>query len=168
MDPAFITPFIKSVQNVLSTMLQLPVTVGDPHIKDAKQASYDVSGIIGLTGDALGAVVISFPTDTAERVVSLFTGVSMTPEDEDFSDAIGELVNMISGNAKADFKDREVSISCPSVVIGKDHQIGRSKDVPCVALPCETDCGDFMIEISIQDNVKVEEPSDTASNLTSA
>jgi len=151
MNADFIRPFISSVQNVFSMMVQLQITIQDPVIKTESKTTYDVSGIIGLSGDVVGNVVLSFPTDAAERIVTLFTGMEMTSEHEDFADAIGELVNMVSGNAKADFKDRDVSISCPSVVIGHDHTIGRPKEIPCVAIPCQSDCGDFVIEISIQD-----------------
>ncbi len=153
MDAAYITPFIKSIQNVFSTMLQLQVKVEQPHLKtNNNQASYDVSGIIGLSGDVVGSIVLSFPTDAAQRIVALFTGTNMSISDPDFPDAVGELVNMISGNAKAEFKGKQVSISCPSVVIGKDHQIGRPREIPCIAIPCSTDCGNVVIEISIQES----------------
>ncbi len=151
MDPAFIRPFISSVQNVFSMMLQLQVEVQDPALIDATSATYDVSGIIGLSGDVVGSVVISFPTEAAERIVTVFTGMEMTVEHEDFTDAVGELINMVSGNAKADFENRDVSISCPSVVTGPNHAIGRPKDIPCIGIPCETDCGNFVLEVCIQD-----------------
>lgn len=151
MDAAYIRPFISAVQNVFSMMVQLQITIQDPVIKTESHATFDVSGIIGLSGDVVGNVVLSFPTDSAERIVTLFTGMEMTSDHEDFADAIGELVNMVTGNAKADFEDREVSISCPSVVIGHDHTIGRPKEIPCVAIPCQSDCGDFVIEVCIQD-----------------
>lgn len=164
MDPAFITPFISSVQNVFSMMLQLQVTMRDPELKTSNQATHDVSGIIGLSGDVVGSVVLSFPVDSAERVVALFTGETLSVNDEDFTDAIGELVNMISGNAKAEFGERNVSISCPSVVIGADHHIGRPKEIPCVAIPCESDCGDFVIEICIEDRSAESSSKSTAEN----
>jgi Holliday junction resolvasome RuvABC endonuclease subunit len=46
-------------------------------------------------------VVLAFPTETAERVVSLFCGQQLAAGTPDFADAIGELVNMVSGGAKA-------------------------------------------------------------------
>ncbi len=165
MDPAFIKPFISSVQNVFSMMLQLQVTINDPELMTGSQATYDVSGIIGLTGDVVGNVVLSFPTDSAERMVALFTGETLEVGDEDFTDAIGELVNMVSGNAKADFENRDVSISCPSVVVGADHHIGRPKEIPCVAIPCSSDCGDFVVEICIEDRAA---KSKTNTNTESA
>ena len=151
MDPAFITPFIKSVQNVFNMMLQLDVTVEDPRLKTDAKATYDVSGIIGLSGDVVGSAVLSFPTDAAERIVALFTGEELSVEHPDFADAIGELINMVTGNAKADFAGRNVSISCPNVVRGKDHTIARPREIPTVLIPCTTDCGELMLEISLQD-----------------
>lgn len=151
MDPAFITPFIASIQNVFSTMLQLPVNIGDPSVKENPATTYDVSGIIGMSGDVSGSVAVSFPKATAERVVSLFTGTTMTAEHPDFADAIGELTNMISGNAKGMFGKKSVSISCPSVILGSNHIVARPKDVPCIAIPCSTDCGELVIEVAIQE-----------------
>ncbi len=150
MDPAFITPFIASIQNVFSTMMQLPVTIGEPRLKESSGTSYDVSGIIGMSGDVVGSVVLSFPKATAQRLVTLFTGTEMTADNPDFPDAIGELANMVSGNAKGQFAGKKkVTISCPSVVIGPDHTVARPKDLPCIVFPCTTDCGEFVVEVAI-------------------
>lgn len=152
MDPAFITPFIASIQNVFSTMMQLGVNIGDPRIKDSPGTTYDVSGIIGMSGDVIGSVVLSFPAATAARLVSLFTGTEMKSDNPDFPDAIGELANMVSGNAKGMFAGkRKVQISVPNVVIGPNHTVARPRDIPCIVIPCVTDCGDFVVEVCIQE-----------------
>lgn len=151
MDPAFIAPFIASVQNVFSTMMQLNVTVGDPSIKTDPAPSYDVSGVIGMSGEIVGSVVLSFTRESAAAIVSLFSGSKLEPSDPDFADAIGELVNMVSGNAKGQFPgNKKVSISCPTVIVGRDHHVARQKDTPCVVIPCATDCGELVIEIAIR------------------
>lgn len=165
MDPTFISAFIKSISNVFSTMLQLPVEVGTPSIKSGDECPSDVSGIIGMSGDVVGSVVLSFPGDAAERIVAIFTGEQMSLDSEDFADAIGELVNMVAGGAKAMFDGREVSISCPSVIVGKNHSVSRLKDVPCVLIPCSTDCGEVMIEVTIQDR---KQPASAAAGAASA
>lgn len=168
MDPNFITPFIASIQNVFSTMMQLQVTVGDPQLKQSPTPSYDVSGIIGMSGDVVGSVVLSFPKQTAIRLVALFTGQEMAHDNPDFADAIGELSNMISGNAKGMFQGKKrVTISCPSVVIGPDHVVSRPKDIPCVVIPCNTDCGDLVLEVAIQ-VVAPAAPAPTHSTPTNA
>lgn len=152
MDASYITPFVKSIQNVFSTMLQLPVTVGAPQIKQSTSPTHDVSGIIGMSGDVVGTIILSFKSDSAESIVALFCGEKLESGTADFADAVGELVNMVSGGAKAMFTStKDVSISCPSVIVGKDHGVALPSDVPCVVIPCATDCGEFVIEVAIRE-----------------
>lgn len=154
MDPSYIKPFIASIQNVFTTMLQLPVTIKEPFIKTGSGTSYDVSGIIGMSGEVVGSVVLSFPQQTAQRVVALFCGSDLSNSPTDFADAVGELVNMVSGGAKAGFAGKKVSISCPSVVVGPSHIVARQTDAPTIVIPCGTDCGDLAIEVTIATTVQ--------------
>lgn len=147
---AYITPFVKSVQNVFETMLQLPVEIGQPSLNREPETHHDVSGIIGMSGDLDGTIVLSFATACAERVVSLFTATEMTQDHEDFADAVGELVNMVSGGAKAQFPGQSVAITTPSVVIGRGHQVYGRKDVVCITIPCSCDCGEFDVEVAVR------------------
>ncbi|MHC4976593.1 MAG: chemotaxis protein CheX [Planctomycetota bacterium] len=152
MDPSYITHFMQSIQNLFSTMLQMEVKLLEPTLKQDPAPSCDVSGIIGLSGDVVGSVVFSLPTETALKVVSRFTGEDVSdPGDETCADAIGELVNMISGGAKAKFEGRNVSMSCPSVVVGTGHTVAIQKEIPCVVIPCDTECGTFNVEIALKD-----------------
>lgn len=150
MDPHLITPFISSIQHVFSTMFQLPVEVGTPAIKKGNECSHDVSGIIAMSGEFQGTVVLSMPSQTAIAVVALFTGETHDPDTDDFADAVGEIINMICGNAKASFQRKNVSISCPSVVVGSKHRVAAQSDLPCILIPCSTDCGELVLEIAIR------------------
>ena len=129
---------------------QLPVEVGTPGLKKGSESSHDVSGIIAMSGDFQGTVVLSMPSDTALAVVSLFTGEKFDTDSADFADAVGEIINMVCGNAKASFQRKNVSISCPSVVVGSKHRVAGQSDIPCVIIPCNTDCGELNLEISIR------------------
>lgn len=149
MDPTFIVPFIKSAKNVFETMFQMPLECGTPSIKSDAGASHDVSAIIGFTGEVDGAVVLSFPEAIARRIVTLFVGSEVTSK-EDLSDAVGELVNMVAGGAKAQFNGKKVSISCPSVVIGAGHVVHGKKEMTTVVIPASCDCGAFTIEIAMK------------------
>lgn len=130
-------------------MVGIKTTVGKPHLKANPAPLYDVSGIIGFSGGIVGSMVVSFQRVTAEKIVEAFAGMPITPDSPDFADAIGELANMIAGNAKKDL-GALASISVPNVVIGAGHQIARLADVPCVVIPCETPIGSFAVEISIK------------------
>lgn len=162
MDASLITPFMTSIQNVFSTMFQLPVEIGEPRIKTDSSTTHDVSGIIGVSGEMVGTIVLSMPSDTAESIVALFTGMEMKSDTDDFADAVGELINMISGNAKAEFQRKSVSISCPSVVIGSGHRVASGSNIPCVMIPCNTDCGEVVLEIAIRNATEAASTTSTA------
>jgi chemotaxis protein CheX len=150
MDAGLIAPFVSSIQHVFSTMFQLPVEVGTPSIKEGSKCSHDVSGIIGMSGEFTGTVVLSMPSQTAVSIVALFAGETYDPESADFADAVGEIINMVCGNAKASFQRKNISISCPSVVVGKNHRVASQSDIPCVLIPCTTDCGELVLEVAIR------------------
>ena len=152
MDSSYILPFVQAVENVFDTMLHLTVQAGAPSVKSSGQPSYDVSGIVSMAGDVEGAVVLSFPTTTAERVVSLFTGAELDQTHADFADAVGELVNMISGNAKAKFEGKQVDISCPSVIVGAGHVVFNAKDMTGVLIPFTCEVGDFAVEVAFRNS----------------
>lgn len=141
--------FLRAGHNTFSTMLQAPLTFGEPSQDPTPGADFDISGIIGLTGDMTGSVVISMSWSTATNCVKAFTGMDNAP-DEDVCDAIGELANMIAGSAKSQLDGKNISISCPSVVRGKDLQASRPKSTPCVRIPCSSDLGDFELLLSLQ------------------
>lgn len=148
-DPKLIVPLMNSVREVFSTMVKAEVTFQRPHIKPSPAPSYDVSGIIGLSGDLIGSIVVSFPRESAAKLASSFAGVDLDATSSEFPDAIGELANMIAGGAKRAFGFK-ANISVPNVIIGSGHTIARLSDVPCVVIPCATALGDFAVEINIK------------------
>ena len=151
MDASQITSFVASTHQVFTTMLSLTVTAGKPYTCcTVPRFENEVSGIIGMSGDMQGMVVLSFPTSTACNVIRSFTGMDMDPASPDFADAVGELVNMISGAAKAKFEGKNVSISCPSVVIGKGHKVQQPSDAVCITIPFECAGGPFSVEVAIK------------------
>lgn len=161
MDVRYINPFMRSIKNVFQTMLKVDVALQKPHIKTDSTASADVSGVIGFSGDAAGCVVLSFPSAVACKVASTFAGMPITLESPDMVDAIGELANMVAGNAKKDFEGVHISISLPSVVIGTDHIVGQSRMVPRLVLPCSSPLGDFYVEVAM----KVDKPVQVAQGV---
>jgi len=150
MDVRYINPFMKAIKNVFATMLNTEVSFGDPYIQTNQQPSNDVSGIIGLSGDAIGTVIISFPRSSALEIASAFAGVSFEEMDEDFADAIGEIANMVAGSAKKDFENINMSISIPSVIIGKGHKVKATKTMPRLVIPCTSPIGSFIVEIGMK------------------
>lgn len=152
-DPKLIIPFVNSTLNVFTSMVKTKPEITRPRVKEDASASYDVSGIIGFSGEILGSVVLSLQANTALELVKSFTGMEMDLHGPDFADAIGELANMVAGGAKKDL-GAIANITVPVVVIGKSHIIARLSDVPCITIPCRTTSGEFAIEVNIKDNKK--------------
>ena len=44
-----------------------------------------------------------------------------------------------------------LSISVPTVVVGKGHKISRSGDVPCIAIPFKTAFGEFEVNVGLKE-----------------
>ena len=148
-NPKFIVPFVNSVRSVFTTMAHVQTTIGRPHVKMQPAPTYDVSGIIGFSGQVVGSVVVSFTMSAALALVKAFAGAEIPADSPDFADAIGELANMITGGAKKDL-GAEATISVPNVIIGTGHMIARLSGVPCLVIPCTTPVGDFAVEVNIK------------------
>ncbi len=148
MDVRYINPFVEAVQQLFKTMLNTELVISKPSIRQ-DDVFADVSAVIGFSGDASGAVVLCFPMETAVKAASTFAGIEMKPDDEDFSDAIGELANIVAGGAKARMNGLNISISLPSVVVGKQHAVLRSRQRPRLAIPCDSPLGRFTVEVAM-------------------
>lgn len=150
MDVKFINPFIKSAIHTFKTMLNLDIKPGTPKLKTEPFPTYDISGIIGLSRDAKGSVVLSFPKKVALKIVSKFLETELEGIGPDVTDGIGELTNIIAGSAKKDIKNMRISISLPTVIVGNDHQVSSPKDTPEVLIPFESPIGNFTLEVSFK------------------
>ena len=69
--------------------------------------------------------------------------------DEDCLDAVGEIANMIAGNAKTDFPGGANAISVPRVIIGRDN-VPYPPSTPIITIPCETDQGRLHIDVALK------------------
>ncbi len=150
MKVEYVNPFISSTVETFKTMLQMDVKAGSPVLKPEPAPSHDVSGIIGLSGDAMGSIVVSFPKITALKIVSAFLGEEIKIVGPDLIDAIGELVNIIAGNAKKDLTDLNVDISLPNVIVGKGHKISSPKGATSFIIPFASEFGELALEVNMK------------------
>lgn len=152
MDVKLINPFINATLHVLETMASTKTTAGKPYLKKEEVAKGDVTGVIGLTGDSRGTVSVSFSEKCILAIVSKMFAEELTELNDEITDAVGELTNMISGQArqKLELVGKSLKAAIPTVIMGKDHTISHITSYPVVAIPFTTDNGDFTIEISFE------------------
>jgi chemotaxis protein CheX len=129
-------------------MLSLPLKVGQPVLKKDAKPSFDICGVIDISGEVNGQVVVSMPEPLAIVLASELLGEAREMLDEDGIDAVGEIANMISGNAKTDFPGGTSAISVPRVVVGKD-KLTYSAAAPIISIPCETEKGPLHIDVGL-------------------
>ncbi len=137
MDVKYINPFIVATQSVFKTMLSIDVNLNKPVLKTARNTSGDVTGIMGLVGDRKGTITISFHEKGAMFVFQTLIGDECTTVTPDVVDAIGELTNIISGQARKEFERAGINLkaSIPMVVVGHNVEMNFITTIPIVQLP---------------------------------
>ena len=152
MNAELINPFLNATVKVLSMMAFVNPEPGKPFLKTDKKAVGDISGVIGLTGYRKGVVVLSLSEAAAIKIVSSMLGEEHDGLTEGISDAIGELTNMISGDARRELagKGLKFEAGLPSIVKGKGHIIESMTKGPTIAIPFTIDGADFVIETSFE------------------
>ena len=152
MDAKLVNPFISATVKVLETMAGTKASPGKPFVKKDKIARGDVTGVIGITGEANGTISVTFDEGSILGVVSKMFGEPLKELNAEVSDAVGELTNMISGQARRKLEEdgRHFEAAIPSVITGKDHEVNHITSGPIVAVPFSTDGGRFTVEICLE------------------
>ena len=143
-------PFVQATIHVLSTMAGLSPTPGKPYVKKDTVAQGDVSAIVGITGDKAGSISVTFSKACAIALVRGMLGNDVQDIIQDTKDTVGEIVNMISGQARAGLSEMGMAFqgSTPSVIMGDNHTLSHITKGPVMAIPFSTDFGTFTLEFS--------------------
>ena len=150
MNVEFINPFINALRNVLATMAQTELEPGKPAKKKDSVARGDVSGLIGMVGPQVkGSLSITFEEALALDIMEKMLGERPASIDNEVTDMVGEITNMICGGAKNELADKgyEFGMATPAVVSGKDHSISHQVDGPKIILPFTAPQGKAYMEI---------------------
>lgn len=145
-----INPFLKAVTNTFSTMLSAEAHRGELALGDPSVRMYPISGLIGLSGRAHGMVVINLSTEVALKAASAMLMTECTEVDGDVIDAVGELANMVAGQAKTELQEYDLSVGLPNVVTGEGHSVRFPSSTPPLAVPFSTDIGPLRLEVGFE------------------
>lgn len=153
MKAQYVNPFLTATMGLFRDFLGIDAEAGKPFILENPQDLSDVSALIGLAGETTGAVVLSFSHDTALKVVSKMSGKNYAFLGSEVIDGVGELVNIIAGNAKKDLQDFRIVISLPGVITGNSYRINWPNSIPVISIPFTSDLGDFSVNVSLKEAV---------------
>jgi chemotaxis protein CheX len=151
MQAKYINPFLNASIRLFKEYLGVELTYDKPFLNPDSQHLSDVSAIIGLAGETAGALVLSFSRDTAVSMVSKLANKNYQALSSEVIDGVGELVNILAGNAKKDLEEFRINISLPGVVTGSNYKIQWPQGIPVITIPFKSQLGEFTVNVSLKE-----------------
>ena len=99
MKEAFVNPFLSPAVAVWEKELHRPLTFAGVQAISHQHTTHDVTAVIGVTGNLRGTVLYEFSHETAKAIAAAMIGEPVPELDAMSMSALGELANMITGNA---------------------------------------------------------------------
>ena len=150
MNEAYAAAILKSVNNVLGMMAQIPVVPQAAEIKTNTMSRGDVTGLIKIKGQNIqGTASISFSKDLILELTKRMLRTEITEIDETAQDLAKEMANMLIGGAKSEMDDKGyyADMSIPYLSIGPEHEVIHGLGNPIMLIPMTTEYGNLWIEL---------------------
>lgn len=149
----YINPFIESVSNLFSTMLDCEVKREELAVKQSLNPSLDIVAFISMSGFVKGTVALSFPTRTALAMVSRVYEKDMVVIDSTVIDAVGEFANVVAGGAQMSLSNngkQRIDLGVPTVVRGSNFNVDYPSQATWLEIPFSSELGVFLMRITIK------------------
>jgi len=152
MKAEYINFFYQATNDVFKLMLNMETEKKNLSVLEDMISSKDVNVHLGITGDLKGNVLFGFPKDMAIEMIKIMSGMEMDKIDSFASSALGEIGNIIGGNALTNLsKNKYVcDIAPPQVFVGKYKSFSLDNE-KILQLTLKTDIGEFDISIFLKE-----------------
>jgi chemotaxis protein CheX len=108
-----------AVEEVFEIMLGQRVK---PTPKDAHEPSAEFTAMVGLAGAMCGILTVCCDRKTAREIAKSMLGPEIADSEDQVSDALGEVCNMIAGNFKNKLSGSHgCMLSVPTVIKGEEY-----------------------------------------------
>jgi chemotaxis protein CheX len=153
MKMELIQPFINAADAVLSQGLQGTTKVVNLSMEEEAYRRKGVAGMVTLTGDIEGRIILDLDPQTAVRVASHYAGAELPESDSLVKEMVFELANQVVGNAISALNDQgfHFRVHPPSLVIS-DEGDKTSEDVEALIICFETSLGDVYMNVALRYN----------------
>jgi len=142
MDVNYINSFILGTEEIFQQMAgNIKITRHKPVVKNNQFTGESIICIVGFNGEVEGQVVFSFTKDFALQLTSEMCGMEIASIDELALSALGEISNMVSGNALIklnELTEKKANITPPTILYG-DSKVNVSTKAPIIAIPYSND-----------------------------
>lgn len=153
MKAEYINSFYNATKEVFKLILDQEVKIGELQVIKGLSTNKDANIMLGVTGDLKGTVFFSFTKDMTLEMVEIMAGMEIDEIDVFASSALGEIANIISGNAVTNLSSYEYTcdITPPQIILGEHKSISTSNK-KALLLPINTSIGEFSISIFLTEN----------------
>lgn len=148
-----VEPFIAAARMTLSELAQTELAVRTTYRTATPRTFGDISALLGLTVEGGEMLVLSFPAQTATALAGrVLAEVIPEPADDLVRDCMGEVANVIAGQAKTMLAETpyQLVLATPSIVSGSDIEIGACPGIEGLVVVFGSDAGDFSLQVCLQ------------------
>src|ERR1022692_3249808 len=150
-----IQPFINAADAVLSQGLQGTTKVANLTMEEDAYRRKGVAGMIALTGDIEGRIIIDLETQTAVKVANPQAGAELPESDALIKETIFELANQVVGNAISALNDQGFHFRVhPPLLLTAQEGDKTSEDTEALMICFETSLGDVFMNVALRYNKK--------------
>jgi len=151
MKAEYVNPFVQASFSVLETVLGARPTKGQMSAQPSTFVSEQCNVIYGVTGQVQGQVIYGMSLTTADNIASAMLGSTIKEFDALAASAIGELGNMISGNAMQFLSEAGwvCDITPPTLMRGTNVEISTIS-IPAILIPLALEQGQLLVTIGLQ------------------
>ena len=119
----YINPFLIGASMVFNTLFQIDLKTGKLKRMSSPKPSHDVIIKLDITGKISGYVIYSISFHTVRKMAEILVpGISKEQLMDDYKDIVGEIGNMITGNAINILSDSDLDISTPLVMKNEEFK----------------------------------------------
>jgi len=153
MKMELIQPFINAADAVLSQGLSGSTKVGNLTMEENAYRRKGVAGMVALTGDIEGRIILDLEPQTAVRVASHYAGAELPESDSLVKETIFELANQVVGNAVCALNDQgfHFRVHPPMLVTAAEGE-KTSEDVEALFICFETAKGSVFMNVALRHN----------------
>ena len=151
----FIVPFIDATRSAFDIMLHMKLRQKEVYIKKNHVMFGDITGIIGISGSVCGTSAVTLPGPFAIKCIGdmMDEKIDNGLSDMVVHDGVGEIINLIAGQAKVTLGNRDLPIACtlPTIISGRGHELYHKQGTVIVSTIFETEDGEeFAVDVSTQ------------------
>jgi chemotaxis protein CheX len=154
MDTRIIAAFAQAAKGTFKDMFGIEAVDGGIAELSGSDENHgwDITGLIGIAGQAQGIVAIRLNQSVLSNLLSgsgvKAGGVLEGRQLE--SGLVGEIMNIIAGQAVSAIRDINIEIAPPVVVRGPNHKVGWPNVAPVMALSFTIPMGSFEIDLCVK------------------